>query len=695
MNNDENGADRHTLFTRHYSLVISSAMPDTLLLLQHNKIFHGVPSEDLERLTPVFHRRYYPRGARICNEGEISTHFYIILSGQVRVLKKNEQDEEVELAILDREEFFGDIPLLPGEPRLTSIEVLIDAEVFEAERSDLEAVIRKNRTILYNLGKLLSQKLHANQNAPRKKRRVPYPIIAVYGAEEHIGKSLVVMNLGVSLIQQTKCRVVAVDMGMKRHGLAAMLKIDPVRHLNTSTITQDYIESKIVTHQSMLDVLTIAPELLMEESKGRESIAKILGILKNLYDYVLIDTCSQLNRSTFEAIDLSNMVLFVTSNSAQEYPLFILDHQHVRMVLNLTDATVDKNLIHQQGFYFLPRDYAAIESSLQHGMPLIVEAPDSQISRVFGSIARDIAGKKIGLALGGGSARGMSHIGVFQALEKHRIPIDVISGSSAGALIGSAYAAGVSVKEIEQAVLKWGSKLGLLRLTVPDFFDPNYYTKTLAKSFGSRKNAWEPQLFRLGTGVFSGVQVDKLFRHVVGDPDFSELDIPLLVTALDINTGEEIVFKQGSVRMAVRASISLPGIFTPVAYQGRLLIDGSIADPVPVNPLADHGVNLVIAVNVTPSLQDSLKSLRDSKKHGQLAVSRSPFMPMFDIAMRSLQSLQYELSTMKTTFAGVHIKPDVGEVSWSEFFNADRLIVKGEEATDAAIPQIQRLRWET
>jgi NTE family protein len=289
----------------------------------------------------------------------------------------------------------------------------------------------------------------------------------------------------------------------------------------------------------------------------------------------------------------------------------------------------------------------------------------------------------------------MSHIGIFSALEKHRIPIDMIAGSSAGALIGSAYAAGVPIKEIEQAVLKWGSKLGLLRLTAPDFFDAKYYARALMQSLKPHKDRWEPRFSRLGIGVFSGIEVDKLFRHVVGDPDFSELDIPLLVTALDINTGDEVVFDQGNVRMAVRASISLPGIFTPVAYQGRLLIDGSIADPVPVNPLADRGINLVIAVNVTPSLQDSLKSLRSSKKEGQLAVSRSPFMPMFDIAMRSLQSLQYELSTMKTSYAGVHIKPDVGEVSWSEFFNADRLIMKGEEEAEAAIPHIQRIRWET
>jgi NTE family protein len=671
-------------------------MPDILLLLQNNRIFKDVPSDDLEKIAPAFHKKYYPRGVRICQEGEISTNFYIILSGQVRVLKRNEQDDEVELASLDQGEFFGDIPLLPAEPRLTSVEVIIDAEVLEIDREEFETLIKNNTTVLYNLGKLLSKKLYVDQKEePQKKRLIRYPIMCVYGTEENIGKSMVVINLGVSLIQETKCRVVALDMGMTKHGLASLLKIDPVRYVDTPTIDQSYIEGKIVTHQSMLDVISISPELLMEETKGRESIAKILGILKNLYDYVIIDTSSRLNRSTFEAIDLSNMVLFVTSNIAQEYPLIILDHQKVRMIINLTDETVDKELIRQKGYYFLPRNYETIDQSFATGTPFVAGEPDSAIGKIFGSIARDIAGKKIGLALGGGSARGMSHIGVFYTLEKHRIPIDMIAGSSAGALIGSAYAAGVPIKAIEQAVLKWGSKLGLLRLTFPDFFDLKYYAKTLFRSFQRHRTIWDPRLFRLGIGVFSGTQVDKLYLNVVGDPDFSDMRIPLLITALDINTGEEVVFERGNVRRAVRASLSIPGIFTPVAYQGRLLIDGSIADPVPVIPLKQRGIDIAMAVNVTPSLQESLESLRRSKKSGQLAMSRSPFIPMFDVAMRSLQSLQYELSTMKTTLANIHIDPDVGEVSWSEFFNADRLIQKGKDATEKIIPQIQHLRWET
>ncbi len=670
-------------------------MSDTLFLLQNTRIFKEVSTEELEAISPIFHRKYYPRGARICQEGKISSKFYIIISGQVCALKENEQGIDVELAVLDQGDFFGDIPLLVSEPRLTSIEVVIDAEVFEAEKDEFEKAIKNNTTMLYNLGKLLSKKLHFGQTTSQKKKRVTYPIICVYGTEERIGKSLVAINLGVGLIQETKCRVIILDMGMKKPGLASMLKIEPLRYIDTSAINQSYIEENIVTHQSMIDVISVAPDLLAEETKGRESIAKILGILKNLYDYVIIDTSSKLNRSTFEAIDLSNMMLFVTSNIAQEYPPVILDHQEVRTVINLSDETIDKELIREKGYHFLPRNYQAVDRSLTTGVPLVAGEPDSKISQAFGGLARDIGGKKIGLALGGGSARGMAHIGVFRVLEKHRIPIDMISGSSAGALIGSAYAAGVSIQQIEEAVLKWGSKLGLLRLTVPDLFDVKYYIKALARFFRKNKTIWDPRFFRLGIGLFSGVQVDKLYLNVVGDPDFSDMKIPLSVVALDINNGEEVVFDKGNVRLAVRASLSIPGVFTPLAYNGRLLIDGTIADPVPVNALVNRNADILIDVNVTPSLQESLKSLKSSKKQGTLAVSRSPLLPAIDIAMRSLQSLQYELAKIKTTQASIHITPDVGEVSWSEFFNAKRLVEKGQQATEEIIPQIQHLRWET
>lgn len=631
---------------------------ETLIpLLQKNRIFKEVPLEELEKIASLFHRKYYPRGVRICQEDEISNEFYILISGQVKVLKKDENGNEIELAYLGPGDFFGDMPLLASEPRLTSVEVVIDVEVLEITNDLFGKAIEGQVTILKNLIELLSIKLREKRETSQTKQRNKYPIISVYSTEEHIGKTLIVFNLAASLVKETRKRVIIVDIGIKENRLSQILGIPPVRFINTSQITLNYIQERVTTHLGQLDVIAIASELLMEESKGRESIALVLGNLKNIYDYILIDTSSQLTRSTFEALDLSNMVLFTTSNSSEEYPLIILDHQEVRTVLNLSDTGVRNIDKARKGFYVIPRDYEAAASFFKTRKSFIFDYPHSEISKSLGVLARDISGRKIGLALGGGSARGMAHIGVLQALEEQGIPIDRISGSSAGALLGSAYAAGISVDVIKNAVLKWGSKLGLFRLA-------------------------DIQLFK--SGLLGGNRIDKLFLEVVGDPDFGDLKIPLSVVAMDLNTGEEVVFEKGNVRKAVRASFSIPGIFVPVEYQGRYLIDGSVVNPVPVKPLLDRGIDITIAVSVTPPLEGSVKS----------SFPQFSLIPKgFDVVMRSLQSLQYEVTTVKAMSANVLISPDVGGIAWAEFFKADKVIEVGRKATEEVIPEIQKLRW--
>jgi len=634
-------------------------MENLISLLQKNRIFKGVPLEELEKIAELFRRRYYPRGVRICQEGEISNEFYILTSGQVKVLKRAEDGSEVEFAYLSPGDFFGDMPLLASEPRLTSVQVVIDAEVLEITRDQFEKAIEGQVTILRNLVELLSTKLREKRGVGQVNQRSKYPIITVYSTEELIGKTLIATNLAASLVKETRKKAVVVDMGIKEGRLTDILRIPSARQVSVSQVTPAYLKERIVNLGGELEVISIAMELLIEEFKGRESIALILGILKDLYDYVLIDTSSQLNRSTFEAIDLSNMVLFVTSNSSEEYPLIMLDHQEVRAILNLSDVGVGGLARTRKGFHVLPRDYEAAASFFKTGRPFVLDYPQAEISKSLGSLARDIDERKIGVALGGGSARGMAHIGVLSALEEHDIPIDMISGTSAGALIGSAYAAGVPVGAIKQAVLKWGSKLGLMRLA-------------------------DIQFLKLKSGLLGGDRVSRLFLEVVGDPDFSDLKIPLSVVAMDLNTGEEVVFEKGSVLKAVRASFSIPGIFVPAKYQGRYLIDGSVVNPIPVKPLLDRGVDITIAVNVTPSVRTEERR----------QISQFSILPKaFDVIMRSLQSLQSEITTIKATPASVLITPNVGNILWAEFFKADRLIELGREATEAALPEIQKLRW--
>ena len=183
---------------------------------------------------------------------------------------------------------------------------------------------------------------------------------------------------------------------------------------------------------------------------------------------------------------------------------------------------------------------------------------------------------KIGLALGAGAARGWAHVGVLKALEESSIPVDMISGTSMGALVGALYARGKKAATLEELALgvDWKQLVHLADLNL---------------------------LF--GKGFIRGRKLKEVLRSLIGDVRFEDLKIPLAIVAADAQTSEEIIFTKGSVIEAVRASISLPVIFTPVKWKDRFLVDGGVVDPVPVDIVRDMGADVVIAVNVIPEPQ--------------------------------------------------------------------------------------------
>lgn len=196
---------------------------------------------------------------------------------------------------------------------------------------------------------------------------------------------------------------------------------------------------------------------------------------------------------------------------------------------------------------------------------------------------KQIGDKKLGLVLGSGSAKGLSHIGVIKLLEEMDIKIDYIAGSSIGAMIGGAYAAGISVSEIEDIALKTDLASSV-----------KYFLPTVSKS-----------------GLISGVKVTEFLKDVVGDINIEDLKIPFTATATDIFTGQEIIFNKGNLVEAIRASISVPIIFQPVIHNDQILVDGGLANPLPINVACKMGADFIIAVNVMPSLN---KAKPDRKK---------------------------------------------------------------------------------
>ncbi|MBT2573474.1 patatin family protein [Bacillus sp. ISL-51] len=253
----------------------------------------------------------------------------------------------------------------------------------------------------------------------------------------------------------------------------------------------------------------------------------------------------------------------------------------------------------------------------------------------------------IGLALGSGGARGIAHLGVLSSLHKHQIPIDMIAGSSMGALVGSFYAAGHDVAKM----------------------------KKVAKAFKRRLYA-DYSIPRLG--FLKGDRIRQLVHAYTFGKPIEELQIPLGIVACDLQTGEKVVFKKGSVSEAVRASISIPGIFVPQKINGRFLVDGAVVDRIPVSAVKDMGADIVIASDVS--------RVKKTEKAAHI----------FDVIMQSMDILQNELVRHQTIAADVMIRPSLETFSSSSFANIDHMITAGEEAADRMIGRIKQEieNWE-
>ncbi|MFA6410574.1 MAG: patatin-like phospholipase family protein [Candidatus Buchananbacteria bacterium] len=266
---------------------------------------------------------------------------------------------------------------------------------------------------------------------------------------------------------------------------------------------------------------------------------------------------------------------------------------------------------------------------------------------------------KIGLALGSGGAKGLSHIGIIKAFEKNNIPIDFIAGSSIGALIGSFYAAHKDSALMEKTALgtNWKTSFYLI--------DP----------------AW-PQ------GFIKGKKIESLLKDWLKKVDFSNLQIPLTVVATDLITGQEVDLSTGDIITAVRSSLSVPAIFEPVKYQNYLLADGGLCNPLPSEVVRKMGADIVIGVNL------------DSGNFGleQTEIfSGSAKINWSKISIRSLNILRHYLAKNSFDLADLIIEPEVAEIGlmgWKEFFDTkqtQKLIDSGFSAAQAAMPKIKKL----
>jgi NTE family protein len=238
---------------------------------------------------------------------------------------------------------------------------------------------------------------------------------------------------------------------------------------------------------------------------------------------------------------------------------------------------------------------------------------------------------KIGIALSAGAARGFAHLGVLKVLQEANIPIDYIAGSSMGSFIGALYSNGLDLEMVKHLAVHLKRK-HWVDVTLP------------------------------GLGFITGDKMQALTRLLTHHKNLEDLPIPLAVVTTNLLNGEKVVFQTGPVADAVRASISVPGVFEPVPYEDKLLVDGGVADRLPISVVRDMGADFVIAVDVlSTSHEVQVKNI-------------------FDVITQAITIMERQILEQQELTADFLVLPEVGDIAPTAFHRVEECIRRGERA---------------
>lgn len=285
---------------------------------------------------------------------------------------------------------------------------------------------------------------------------------------------------------------------------------------------------------------------------------------------------------------------------------------------------------------------------------VVVKPEPKQIAR----LARKIARRQVGLALSSGGARGLAHIGVLEVFERERLALDMLAAASMGSIIGALYASGRSLPEITQIARLMQRQVNPIK--------------------GFR--IWDPGS---RSGIVRGHKTLDYFRKILHGKTFQDLEIPLSIVACDVITGEEVVFDAGPVADAVRASMSMIGIFEPPKIGDHFLVDGGTVNPVPTSVLKDKQADIIVASNVIPGLPERMH------RKEQLKTGKAP--GVLSIIMGALEIMESEIIRSRGEAIDVLIAPDVAQFSISDFDRVDDIIQMGRDAAQEALPHLRQL----
>lgn len=631
--------------------------------------FKNLPQEDLE---PILEKSVYetiPPGKLIFQQGDLQDWFYFILDGQVEIFL--EENEHTHLANLGEGTYFGEMSVLTGEPASASVITTENTTVLKVPRSVFLQLNRicpeLNIKLIQALLTRLKQTNQGISEAFRKERN-----LCNYVAQEK--------KIGYGDFIAT-----APSMNLVKNAIAEQASLDtPVLILGEAGTGKENVaanihyQSKRANHPFVeLNCFQLSAKtwenILFGVKKGVGQLALAEGgslLLKNLeamppeafpFLYQFISEPTWQNRIRMMATSRKNMEEILAKFEAGFWP-------ETGSVINIPPLRDRKEDLPALSRYFLikyAREKCRDVSRISHDAQRMLNSYSyltANVRELEEIIARAVLiakgdclepedlhfglgtalqndRPKIGLALGGGGAKGMAHLGVMEVLEAEGIEFDCIAGTSVGAIVGALYADGFTTADIKKIIGKVSWKQ-FINLSVPKF------------------------------GIFRSEGISEFINKLLGQKTFSQLKKPFAVVATDAATGQEVIIREGLLTPAIRGSATLPGVFQPLCVEGKYLLDGGLVNNVPANVVRAMGADFVIAIDLG-------------------TVSEQVPRTMLQILMQSIAIMTNHNEANASEWADIIIRPDLSKYSLADLKMGPEIMEKGKQAALKALPELQ------
>lgn len=621
-------------------------------------LFAGLSTDELAELRRRLQPRAYAAGRVLLEQGRHSGELHVIHTGAVRVAAQDTLGNVTELALLGPGQVLGEMSLLTGEAHSATVTALEPTTTDVLSRDDFLGLLARSARLAQNISRILSERLLRTSRRQLEAERATVTAVACPTSPE--SAPAVGLNLALSLARQTRRRtLLVVDAATMTGALAPLAAhaLPPLASLSRDEGANAAHHAGWPGHPAVAGIDICATES-GEPIAPATAVAGALGQLAGVYghiviapalpgDYVARAGASRLLIVAPAAQLAGTMVHSLVVLAAEAGTTFDLVASDVTQIPTMSERRGQFASGAKAVLYGLPAPLATFAGDALP--PLVRRDRRGAIAGAIDWLARDIAKLKVGLALGAGSARGFAHIGVLRVLERAGVPFDVVTGTSVGAVVGAFWSAGLGTERIGPALS--AASRGLLRPTLPY------------------------------VSLFSSRSVRAALRHAIGDLRIEDLRHPFAAMAVDLATREPVALRRGPLWHAALASAAIPGIYPPIAHEGRLLIDGVVRDPLPLGVAADLGADVLIGVRLSPS------------KDGAGVVTPGR-VNILDVVFTMLDVMQETIESHGSQQAGLVIHPRVGKVTLRQFSNGEPLIEAGVAAAEEALPALRRrLPW--